>query len=108
MDFSASSILERIESLVSLKELRTDLGFAQSTIATWKHRNALPRSDDLYKIAKHLNVSMEWLLTGEEDSNALPGDVQKAVSYLVSVPEEERGAIIAVIKAQTEYWKNHH
>ena len=64
MDFSVNEMIERIKTKVPLKNIES-LGFSQSTIATWKSRNTFPKADDLYKIADYLNVSMEWLLTGE-------------------------------------------
>lgn len=62
---TVSDLLERIKSKTPLKNIES-LGFSQSTIATWKSKNIFPRSDDLYKIAQYLNVSMEWLLTGKD------------------------------------------
>lgn len=64
MDFSAAEMIERIKSKVPLKNLES-VGILSGTISAWKTNNRPPRSDDLYKIADYLNVSMEWLLTGE-------------------------------------------
>ena len=65
MDFTSVDMIERIKSKTTLKELEP-LGFPSSTVSSWKTKNSFPKADDLYKIAKYLNVSMEWLLTGEE------------------------------------------
>ncbi|MBQ0112106.1 MAG: helix-turn-helix domain-containing protein [Bacteroidales bacterium] len=67
MGMSANDVIERVKEKIPLKELE-NLGFTSSTISTWKTRNTIPRADDLYKIAQHINVSMEWLLTGEVKS----------------------------------------
>ncbi len=57
-------MVERIKTKISLKQLET-IGIFPGTISAWKTNNRAPRSDDLYLIADYLNVSMEWLLTGE-------------------------------------------
>lgn len=64
MEFSSDEIIERIKSKVPLKNLES-IGITPQIVSKWKIRNTIPRADDLYKIADYLNVSMEWLLTGE-------------------------------------------
>lgn len=65
MEFSATEIIDRIKSLSTTKDL-SSLGYTPQIFNNWKTRNSIPRSDDLYKIAQYLNVSMEWLLTGKD------------------------------------------
>jgi transcriptional regulator with XRE-family HTH domain len=65
MEFNISQMIERIKEHCALKELEP-LGFSSATISTWKKNNRPPRSDDLFKIAQYIGVSMEWLLTGEK------------------------------------------
>lgn len=98
-------MIKRIEFFVPIKTLVEKLGFAQSTIATWKSRNSAPKSDDLYRIAKYLGVSMEYLLTGEKESGALPDDIQKTVSKLLMLTPAQRSPLNAVIASQVEFWK---
>ena len=59
MELNAIEVVERIKSILSAKELE-ELGIAQSTISNWKNRNTLPKSEDLYKIAQAIGVSMEY------------------------------------------------
>lgn len=42
-------------------------GIAQSTIADWKRRKTNPSADKILKIAKALDVSVEYLLGGQDD-----------------------------------------
>lgn len=105
MENSVSDFLERIKSIVPLKELNT-LGFATSTISGWKTRNVFPQSDDLFKIAKYLNVTMEWLLTGENPNTTLPEDIQKSVQKMLTLTEKQREPINVLIDGQVNYWKN--
>lgn len=84
MDFSASDMIERIKSITPLKNLES-VGISVGTISAWKTNNRPPRSDDLYTIAKYLNVSMEWLLTGIEPEKI---DYQLKYNQLVNAIKE--------------------
>jgi len=41
-------------------------GIRFSTLSTWKSKKTYPRADDACKIAKTLNTTVEYLVTGEE------------------------------------------
>lgn len=71
-------IVRRIDSILVMKNdtranLCRELGMKQPTFSTWLARGTMPKADELYQIAKYLNVSMEWLLYGE-DSGKLAND----------------------------------
>lgn len=104
MEFSATLLINRIKTLCELKDLQ-NIGISPQLISNWKSRNSIPKADDLYKIAKFLNVSMEWLLTGENSNNELPPDIQKTVIKLLTLSEKQREPINAIIDGQVEYWK---
>lgn len=55
-------------------ELSAMSGISQSAISKYFRGQAYPKSIELYKIAKVLNVTMEWLLTGEQERVASDGD----------------------------------
>jgi transcriptional regulator with XRE-family HTH domain len=38
----------------------------KGTFSSWKNRNIVPRADAVYRIAGALNVSLEYLLTGND------------------------------------------
>ncbi len=64
-------IVERIdEKLKSKGENRTHiaraLGIKPQTIAAWYARGTVPAADTAIYIARYLNVSVEWLILGEE------------------------------------------
>ena len=105
MDFSAESIINRIKSLCDIKSLEK-IDITPQIVSNWKSRNSIPRADDLFRIAKYLNVSMEWLLTGENPTTDLPLDIQKATSELLTVEGKKRDSIISLIHNQVEFWKN--
>lgn len=60
-------ILER--SGISKTELAEVLNIRRPTLSEWKKNGAFPSADIALKIAKYLNVSVEWLITGEETNN---------------------------------------
>jgi len=46
-------------------------GIPSSTLSTWKSKRKYPRADEAYKIAKTLNTTVEYLITGEEPANTM-------------------------------------
>jgi transcriptional regulator with XRE-family HTH domain len=42
----------------------------QSTISTWRHRKNFPRADEAVKIAESLHTSVEYLVTGRDETHA--------------------------------------
>lgn len=43
-----------------------ETGVSQSTLSDWKRGISTPKQDKLQKIADYFNVSLEYLMTGEE------------------------------------------
>lgn len=63
------TVFERIETLrnakgISQGKLEKELGFSNGSISKWK--NSMPKPDRLQKIADYFGVTMEYLVTGEE------------------------------------------
>ncbi|MCQ2081685.1 MAG: helix-turn-helix domain-containing protein [Lachnospiraceae bacterium] len=56
------------KSNLTQKEFSKNLGFPDRTIETWINRNTSPDVFTAQKIAIHLGVSIDYLLTGEEDN----------------------------------------
>ncbi len=46
----------------------TNIG--KSTFSDWKSGRSVPKSDKLHKIAEFLDISFEWLSTGEEKEDS--------------------------------------
>lgn len=105
MQLNAMEIIIRIKELLTPKELE-NLGFSISTVSSWKQHNTIPKTESLYKIAKYLGVSMEYLLTGEKDANSFPDDVQKISTQLNTFSPEQRKLLISIIESQFQFWKN--
>ena len=67
------TVYERIENLrkaegISQGKLEKELGFSNGSISKWK--TSMPTTDRLQKIADRYNVSLEYLMTGEEKEGA--------------------------------------
>ena len=55
-----------------------DTGIAQSVLSSWKNGNSKPKPDKLKKIAEYFNVSIEYLMGGE-DPNAIKFEKEKII-----------------------------
>lgn len=63
------TLYERIEKLrksrkISQGNLEKELGFSNGSISKWKNSN--PTTERLQKLADYFNVSVEYLINGEE------------------------------------------
>ena len=66
---SGIDFLNRIDAVLKTqngtrKSLCEKLSIPQSTLASWKSKDYLPPAETIVKIAKTLNVSTDFLLTG--------------------------------------------
>lgn len=50
-------------------KVSVETGIAQSTLSDWKKGKSTPKADKLQKIADLFNVSLEYLMTGEDKSS---------------------------------------
>lgn len=97
-----SEISSRIDQLLSdNKKRRIDLvrgsGIPESTIRGWI-KGQTPNAEALYKVAKYLNVSMEYLVTGiTEDSS----EIEKT-----SKLSEEENLLIQAFRNLDDHDKN--
>lgn len=66
-----------------------------STIDNWFKRNSSPNSDVIEKLSTALNVSLEWLITGEEpEQEKLPEEKQKLLNYFDKCSQEGKERIL--------------
>jgi len=69
-EITGQEFVNRIDELLKVQlqtrtDLNRDLGFDKNKLTQWKVRNIIPSADLVLKIAKYLNTSCEYLLTGE-------------------------------------------
>lgn len=60
------------EKGISQKELTVAIGVSSGNFSDWKKKRSKPSSNILKKIAEYFNVSVDYLLTGEEKSPQKP------------------------------------
>lgn len=98
-NYCVNDLIERIKSIKPLKFVVEETGIAQSTIATWKSKNTFPKVDDLYKIACCLNVSIEYLLTGEDKENNLSQDETELLTNYRLLDDSEKSMLQIMVSA---------
>jgi transcriptional regulator with XRE-family HTH domain len=69
------TFIDRLETLlkekgISQKSLAEYIGIRNPSISDWKKEGTIPRADVAIKIAEYLNVSVEYLITGENSDNS--------------------------------------
>jgi transcriptional regulator with XRE-family HTH domain len=63
-------VLEELDFLNASKaDLARFLNVRKSTVYSWFERDTIPAADTALKIADFLNVSLEYLVTGEKDES---------------------------------------
>ena len=91
-------IVERIESQrkklnLSQKELCQKCNIIDTTYSSWKNRNRLPSAEDIMQLAKILNTSVEWLITGKDSGTATPEE-QQLLNYYNTSNQEGKNRIM--------------
>ena len=61
-------------------------GIKQSTLSTWKNKNKYPRALEAFEIAKAINTTVEYLVSGEE---ILPDSSFSPDAYEIAIISEE-------------------
>jgi transcriptional regulator with XRE-family HTH domain len=92
---------ERLERLLKekgfqQKDLAESCGISSNGISTWKVTGAIPRADIAIKMAKFLDVSTEYLITGELSGIDKKDDLAYTVAAL---SENKRHVVKAVIES---------
>ena len=81
---------------MTIASIERTAGIGNGTISKWTERN--PSADSLYKIALLLNVSMEYLLTGQEKDNALSSSEHEWLNLYNQLSEYGKIECIGFVK----------
>lgn len=105
MDF-----VDRIDELLRKKNLKRiamcdDLGITHSAVTDWKRRGTIPAGDVCVRIARYLDVDVEWLITGKErtETQQAPQARNELLEDFASLTREQQEHIlisIGVFQAQ--------
>lgn len=82
---------------VSPSKAAIDIGIAKSTVSVWKNRGTAPQAAQLQKIADYFGVSIDYLLSGNEES----ADTKKTPA-LTKKDERDIEKILAKARRQLE------
>ena len=79
------------------------IGINRATVTNWKKNGSKPSGDILDKVSKFFNVTVDYLLTGEQkkapsEEGATLSDEESAVIQAYRESQEVRQAIDAVVK----------
>lgn len=83
-NIKTNSFIERIDSLLLQRNekrltLTESMGITHSALSDWKKRGTIPSGDICVKMAKYFGVSVEWLITGnQEEIKTTPNVSQEA------------------------------
>ena len=84
---------------LSQKQLANNASIRQTTISEWKKNGNLPNGETAIKLAKYFNVSLDYLLTGEEKNNLLSPDEVELISNYRTLQEHDKSMISIMIAA---------
>lgn len=103
------TISQRIFSILAEKKLKQKdlaeyVGISTSAISDWKKKNTNPSAENLSAIADFLNVSLKFLLTGEDRNESIQftDDIKELISYYNVLDERSKGKIIGKAEALAE------
>ena len=77
-------------------------GISLNTYNAWKKRNVYPRADEALNIAKQLNVSVEYLLTGESSASAYSPRVKAIADACTRASDLELAMIEKILSLPVE------
>jgi transcriptional regulator with XRE-family HTH domain len=108
-DFSRR-ILEELDYLNTTRaELARYLGTRQSTVESWLKRDSIPAADTALKIARFLNVPLEYLIDGtraEERKSVQLSDYEKRLlEESRELTPEDKAELLAYIAMKKSMYK---
>jgi transcriptional regulator with XRE-family HTH domain len=80
---------------ISQKELAGKIGLRRPSISEWKKKGTYPYVDVAIKIAEILNVSVEYLVTGEDGLNS---DERELLADYLSLNDDGKKAALAALR----------
>ena len=82
------TFMNRVESVlkekrITQKELGGELKLRRPSLSDWKKNGSVPAGDICIKISHYLNVSVEWLISGKEETLT---NEEKKINCTVETP----------------------
>jgi transcriptional regulator with XRE-family HTH domain len=102
MDSSGYAIVERIDYLLAkrgqTRKALVAIGAVKSvtSLTDWLQRDTIPRADVALAIATYLGVSLQWLITGEDDQGFSLDERNVLVKYRMLTEENQRNIRVLI------------
>jgi len=105
MTISQRIFLELKKQNKTQKQMSLSTGIKTSTISAWNKNGTNPSADYIYSIAQFLNVSLEYLLVGEEKSSPsiLTENEQRMLEIFSGLTPTQQGELIGRASAMSEH-----
>ena len=104
MDFS-----ERLEMIIkaqnmSQKAIAEYMGIRRPSVSDWKNLGTIPGADTAIKLAHFLGVSVEYLITGEDETGLTP-EQRKLLRNYAKLDERDTQTVLDLIEAMIKKQK---
>lgn len=98
-------MLDRVKRLcaennTNLSKLEKEMNFGNGSIAKWSRQS--PSIDKVYAVAQYFGVSMEYLLTGKEQTTQQGGlsfDERELISLFSVLTEHQQEIVLVELRA---------
>lgn len=103
------------EKGVSAYKVGIATGIAGSTFTDWKTGRSAPKQDKLQKIADYFGVTLDYLMTGEEQNSPYSDDmadlfveisrsndvnrIKRLLSYYMNLNEREKDSVDSIVES---------
>lgn len=109
-----SSFKERVKSELSykgwiLKELAAQTGISKRTLDSYlDSREVMPSADQAVKIAKALQVTVEYLVTGKDSHKEAPmsPDARKLMELFSILDERDKQTVMNLVESLSDRYVN--
>lgn len=94
----AETLLSELERKnLTQKQLADFLETKSSTIHSWIMRDTIPSADVALKVAKFLNVSVEYLIDGKENKPTTDVCIQKIIELLKDFEQKDKCRVLQLV-----------
>lgn len=97
MTFAERLVYELEKQGKSQRELADYLGTKQSSVNTWVIRNSIPSAQTALKVAKFLNVSVEYLIDGKGNKPTTDVCIQKIIELLKDFEQKDKCRVLQLV-----------
>ena len=87
---------------VNKTQMLQSLKIPKSSMNNWESNGNIPSGDKLFAIAQYLNVSMEWLITGQEAKNDISQEDKELLENYHQLSPDNQSVIQVTMQAMLQ------